>query len=511
MATAEVSTGRRMMVGGAARFVGVAIRMVVGFFMLPFLVGTLGDYWYGVYFATVGLVANFYLMDFGFANATMRQTAIGLATADDEAVNRTINTALRIYLGLGLVVAVSIAILTWLAPVVLGADGNVETIRIVLLIVGVDLALTFPSKALAGIVQAKLRYDLLLVLDMFTFLLSTIATIWLLTHGFGVIALAVVALGTGQLHNVLYVILAKRLFPAMAFAWNRFDGATGRALASYSVWAFLIHLANQFRFRIDSLTTGALFGGTAITRYAIGARLVEYAQSPLVLVSNTAMPALARLHVTDEHGRLSEVVLFLLRLHLLIAIYAAGLVIGIGHPFIVRWLGPEHGSSHQIASVLAFGFMTELFLMPLTNSLFAAAKHRSLAIANVTEAIANIALSIVLGRMYGLLGIALGTSIPLLVVQLLWVAPYGCRSLGISVRRFARLALPAAIAIVVFALASSALAGVAVANGYLGVMLAGAGISLVYWPTVIALCLTGEDRNRIWSALPLRAAGKVSA
>jgi O-antigen/teichoic acid export membrane protein len=510
MATTEISTGRRMIVGGAARFLGVAIRMVVGFFMLPFLVGTLGDYWYGVYYATVALVANLYLMDFGFANATMRETAIGLATSDDDAVNRTINTALRIYLGLGLVVAASIGILTLLAPVVLGTATNVGTIRIVLLIVGLDLALTFPSKALAGIVMGKLRYDLLLVLDMLTFGLSTVATVWLLMHGFGVIAMALVALGTGQLHNVLYIMLARHLFPAMVVQWKRFDRKTGRALASYSVWALLIQLANQLRFRVDSLTTGALFGGEAITRYSIGARLVEYAQSPLVLVSNTAMPALARLHATEEHGRLSEVVLFLLRVHLLIAIYAAGLVVVLGRPFIVRWLGPEHGSSHEIATVLAIGFMTELFLMPLTNSLFASAKHRSLAIANLTEAIVNIAMSIVLGRLYGLLGIALGTSIPLLAVQLFWVAPYGCRSLGISVGRFARLALPAVVAIVVFVLVSSALTGVAASNGYVGLVLAAAGITLVYWPAVIALCLTSDDRGRIWSALPFGAADSVS-
>ena len=506
MATAEVSTGRRMMVGGAARALGVTIRMVVGFFMLPFLVGMLGNYWYGVYYATVGLVTNFYLMDFGFANATMRETAIGLAKSDDEAVNRTINTAFRIYLGLGLIVAVSVGVLATLAPLVLGTDANVGTIRIVLLIIGLDLTLTFPSKALAGIVMSKLRYDLLLVLDMFTFLVSTVANIWVLTRGYGVIAMALVALGAGQLHNVLYVMLARHLFPAMAFAWNRFDRATGRALASYSVWAFLIQLANQLRFRVDSLTTGALFGGEAITRYSIGARLVEYAQSPLVLVSNTAMPALARLHATEEHGKLSEVVLFLLRLHLLIAIYAAGLVIVLGYPFIVRWVGLEHGPSHQIASVLAIGFMTELFLMPLTNSLFASAKHKSLAIANVTEAVVNIGLSIVLGRLYGLLGVALGTMIPLLVVQLLWVAPYGCRSLDIPLGRFARLAVPAVIAIVIFAVVATALAGVAISNGYVGVILAATGISVVYWPMVIALCLTRHDRNRIWIALPLSRA-----
>lgn len=100
----EENTGRRMVVGGAARAFGLVARMAVGFFMFSFLVRMLGDYWYGVYFATVGLVANFHLMDFGFAQATMRETAIGMAHSDDQSVNRIISTAFRIYFSLGLVV-----------------------------------------------------------------------------------------------------------------------------------------------------------------------------------------------------------------------------------------------------------------------------------------------------------------------------------------------------------------------------------------------------------------------
>ena len=65
-------------------------------------------------------------------------------------------------------------------------------------------------------------------------------------------------------------------------------------------------VANQLRFRVDSLTTGALFGGEAITRYSIGGRLVEYTQTPLALVSNTAMPALTRLQATDERDKMSR-------------------------------------------------------------------------------------------------------------------------------------------------------------------------------------------------------------
>jgi O-antigen/teichoic acid export membrane protein len=492
-----------MVVGGAARAFGLVVRMAVGFFMFPFLVGRLGEYWYGVYFATIGLVANFHLLDFGFANATMRETAVGLGRNDDDAVNRTINTAFRIYLVLGGIVLLLTLVMVALAPVVIRSDSDTTTIRLILLIVGLDLVLTFPTKALAGIVQAKLRYDLLLIIDLITFTIGVTANVWVLLHGFGVIALAVIAAGTGQLHSVLYILLAKRLFPALTMGWDRFDAKSGRQLASYSVWSFLIQMANQLRFRIDSLTTGALFGGEAITRYAIGGRLVEYAQTPLVQVSNTAMPVLTRMHAAEEHEKTSAAVLFLLRFNLLLAVFAAGLVMFLGGPFIVRWMGPKHEASHVIASVLAVGFMTEVFLLPLTNWLLAAAKHRMLAIANLTEALVNVALSIILGRMFGLVGVALGTVIPLMAFQVFWVAPYACRQVGLGTRRFVALAIPGVVAIVVFVAVSTLLASVVRSNGYLGVFAAGAIISLVYWPAVFFFCFSPADRVVIWRALPI--------
>jgi O-antigen/teichoic acid export membrane protein len=498
------NTGRKMLVGGAARATGLVVRMAVGFFMMPFLVTRLGDYWYGVYYATIGLVANFHILDFGFANATMRETAIGLSRSDDAGVNRILNTAFRIYCGLGALVLVLTLTMVALAPRVIGPE-SAGTVRLVLLISGLDLTLTFPTKAFAGIVQAKLRYDLLMILDLLTFALNVSGTVWALTHGYGVLALAIVSALVNMLHNGLYMVLVKYLFPPLRIDWRHFDAASGRQLASYSVWSFLIQTANQMRFRIHSLTTGALFGGEAVTHFAIGARLVEYAQQPLVQVSNVAMPVLTRLHATEEGEHTSRVVLFLLRLGLVVAVYAAGLVIFLGSPFITRWMGPNHEISPHVAALLSVGFMTEVFLMPLTNWLFATARLRMLAAANITEAIANITLSIILGKMFGLIGIAMGTVLPLLVVQLCWVAPYACKSLNISLRRFVMLIIPGALAATVFLMVALLLSGIAASNGYVGLVIAATLITLVYWPTVLFACLGKQDREFIWRAVAVPA------
>jgi O-antigen/teichoic acid export membrane protein len=499
------NTGRLMILGGAARTLGLVAHMAVGFLMMPFLVGELGNYWYGVYTASTGLISNFYLMDLGFTAATTREIAASLSVGDDESVNRTVNTALRIYTALGAAIVLCTLGLVALAPIVIQGEANISIVRLILFLTGLNLALSFPVKAFAGIVHSKLRYDLLVVIQLLTLALSVTATVWLLLHGFGVVAVAVVSLASGQFNNVLFALLAKYLFPPLRIRSEGFDRARGRELASYSVWSFVIQLAGQLRFRIDSLSVGWLFGGEAVTRYAIGARLIEYAQSPLVQISNTAMPVLTRLHISQQRERTADIVLFLLRLNLLLAVYAGGMVILLGRAFITRWMGPNYASSHAIAVVLAFALLTEVFLLPLTNWLYAAARHRMLAIANITEAVVNVALSLILGKLLGPIGVALGTAVPLILVQLLWVTPFACRGLGLSLGRFASLGLAGSIAVGVLVLAGSVVRGVANANGYIGIMAAGAAITMVYWPAVLFLCLRRDDRNTIWRALPLPA------
>ena len=502
------NTGRRMMVGGAARTFGLVVRMVGGFMMLPFLVAMLGDYWYGVFTATLGLVANFHLMDFGFAQATMRQIAMGLAKSDDREVNLTINTAMRIYTILGSIVLALILVSVGVAGSFVDSADTASKVRWILLIIGVDLALTFPMKAFAGIVQAQMRYDLLVVIELITFGVTVAGNVWVLLNGYGVVALAVVAFISGQLNNVMFVMLAKRLFPGLKINWKwlaGYDRSRSRELALYSTWSFLIQLAYQFRFRIDSLTVGGLMGGAAVTQYAIGSRIIEYAQSPLVLVLNTALPALTRLHVDNQKERMAEVVLFLLRFSLLLAVFAGGIVFAVGDAFIRRWIGAGHEQSYLIAVVLAVGFMTEVFLLPLTNWLYASANHKMLAIANIIEAMVNVALSIILGRKFGLVGVAIGTVVPLLLMQLFWVLPQASRLLEVPIRRFVALAIPAAISISTVMVAAVLVRATADSNGYVGIVLAGAVMTAIYWPIVLFVCLGRQHRGFIWRALPLPA------
>jgi O-antigen/teichoic acid export membrane protein len=70
--------------------------------------------------------------------------------------------------------------------------------------------------------------------------------------------------------------------------------------------------------------------------------------------------------------------------------------------------------------------------------LFGMSKHGKLAVVTMAEGIANLALSILLVRPYGILGDAFGTAIPMLGTYLVFMPRHLCSRLGIRVSTYLR-------------------------------------------------------------------------
>ena len=66
-------TGHLLLKGGGLRVVLVAVQMIIGFFMLPFMVDKLGDQLYGVWAVVGGIIGTYYLLDLGFTSAVVRR------------------------------------------------------------------------------------------------------------------------------------------------------------------------------------------------------------------------------------------------------------------------------------------------------------------------------------------------------------------------------------------------------------------------------------------------------
>ncbi len=82
-------------------WIGVAVNLLAGFFLAPYLIRKLGDEQYGIWALAFAFIDYFTLFDFGFKSAAVNLISRFRAQGDTDKINEVFNTSLFYFLGVG--------------------------------------------------------------------------------------------------------------------------------------------------------------------------------------------------------------------------------------------------------------------------------------------------------------------------------------------------------------------------------------------------------------------------
>src|SRR4051812_48665707 len=174
---------------------GMAVNMLVGFAVLPFLVLHLGQTTYGLWIVIASLSNYFGMLDLGVRGAVGRNIAYARANGDQAGVNAVLSTALAVLCVAGAIAgAAMLAVAPVFFRVVDVAPALVPDARTALLLIGLALALNLPLSLFDATLWAYQRFDLLNAIDIPAALVRAGLTFWLIGRGHGLVALAVINL-----------------------------------------------------------------------------------------------------------------------------------------------------------------------------------------------------------------------------------------------------------------------------------------------------------------------------
>jgi len=437
------STGRKLLMGSISRMVLIGAQIVIGFFMMPFLLDHLGNRWYGVWTVLSSLLAYFYLMDVGLGYAVQLCCARYIAQKDYARANSVINTALVIYSGIAIVILIVTAVLATTVDRFVGTTADANLVALTLLIMGINVALEFPILAFAGIVSAYSRFDLLSYSRLAMLTVTTALTVYFVGHGYSIFAMALIALVCGQLSNLSFFLISKYCFPQLKIGLRWFRKSQVRELANYSLWSMLNGISSLIKFKLQPMVIAFFSGPVMVTHYVVGSRLADYFRDLLFQATNLTMPMLARYHVLDQNDQIREKLRFLSKVNTLLAVFGGGLIIIFGRAFIDRWLGPEYPDAYPVLVVLVTAMAVEVMIDPARSTMSAMGKIRFVGVLEMVEAIINIVLTIILVRLHGIFGAALGLAIPLLLLKVLLVPTVLCKHVGMRSSLLYRSMVPA--------------------------------------------------------------------
>ncbi len=415
-------------------WLGTIANMAVGFFLSPFILHRLGDVAFGVFVLANSVVAYLGLLDLGMQSSVLRFVSKGHTKGDHEGASEALSAALWVRLqisALALLLSAAIAVVfphVFRVPEDLASDA-----RKALLLIGLTTALTMSIGVVGGVISALNRYDLQNYVSLTQTVLRVLGVVFVLSTGHGIVGIALSELVATLTGNLLLVWIARRLYPELRIQLRKPRRETLRQIWSYSFYAFLTTIAVQLVYQTDNLVVGAFVSASAVTFYAIANNLCRYATQIVSSMGGTFVPAASTYEAAGDSASLLMLYRNGTRATLMVSLPILITFIARGPSFIGLWMGPQYAHSSGIVLILLSIALFFSYANRTAGAIaFGVEKHKTTALWSIGEGVANLALSILLVRRYGIYGVAIGTTVPSLFVQVILWPRYISKLVGLS-------------------------------------------------------------------------------
>jgi O-antigen/teichoic acid export membrane protein len=431
---------RQIVKNVSSNWFSLGINVVVGLLLTPFILHRLGDTANGLWVIIFSVTGYYGLFDLGIRSSIVRYVSKFTATGDREELAKLINTSLFTYSCIGvasmLVTLLVAANIEHVFPHI--QPEFLSTARWLLLIVGAAVAIGFPAGIFGGFLEGLQRFYVISWTNVVSTLLRATLIVTALTHGYGLLTLALITVTLPLLGSILNGFLALRLCP-VPFGVRYVDRATFRQIANYSGVTFMIMVAGRLKFKTDELVIGAFMSAAAVTYFNIGGRIVDYAGQVVTTLSQIFVPMSSQSDARGDVTRLRKIFLLGNRVCGFTIFPICIILLILGKSLIEVWVGKKYVAQSYPVLVIMILCSTLWWAQGASGRiLFGMSKHGTWAIVTLIEGVSNLILSIILVRPYGIIGESLGTAIPLTCSVLFFMPRHLCKKLDIRIRTYVR-------------------------------------------------------------------------
>jgi len=472
------------------RYLAYMVDAALGLFMLPFNLEHLGKPLYGVWILVASLTVSFGLLDIGYGGAMVRFIARYRASRDSRALNQILSTLLVVYSAIGVATFGAALLLQRYLDQIFNIDAaHVSTAKQALIIASSFVAIRFCCSVFGGVVVGFQRYHLNNVASIITSLAVAAVNVAVLRAGFDLVGLVAATTSVRILGLLLNRANAYRAFPGLRLRVGDFSPSRLREVTGYSVYMLLLDIGVKLNYSADTYVLGAFVGPAAVALWAPAQRLTELLTRLTNQLSETLFPFIVTSDTTGRTDELRQIYIQGTRLSLAMAIPLAGGVSLLAHPLIESWVGPSFSESATILQMLAALVVLRVGNTTGSGILKGAGLHQRLTAYVGITGLGNIALSIALVKPFGLIGVAIGTIVPVAVMGVTATFPTACRRVGLPLGQALKEAVwpavwPAAVMILCIRL-TAPLGGVNLLTVFVKLLLAAAVYELLFFGVAI--------------------------
>ena len=225
----------------------LAVNVVVGIFLSPFILHRLGDAAFGIWVLIFSMTGYYGLFDLGIRSSIIRYVSKYTATDDRDKLAQFVNTALFSYTGIGVVSMTLTAALTPFVEHVFKIPPEMHTqARLLLLLVGASVSISFPLGVFGGMLEGLNRFYILNWTSIGATIGRAVLIVFFLHRGYGLLTVALITVGMPIISSILRGFVVFNICP-VPIGLRYVDRASFHHMANYGGTTFIAMIAWRLR------------------------------------------------------------------------------------------------------------------------------------------------------------------------------------------------------------------------------------------------------------------------
>ncbi|MFC1747517.1 oligosaccharide flippase family protein [Pseudomonadota bacterium] len=421
-----------------ANYIGIVGQIVIAFLLTPFLVSSLGDSKYGIWSIAAAFTGYMCLLDLGVSSAVNRYVARYHAVHDNDSVNSIVSTALAIFFVVCLVI---FFMSPFLASLIVNAmefeEDMHDIVYLLIIIVSFDVGVFVVGNLFRGIFGGLQRYGIINYAQIISAVYKAILFYIFLSDGYGLIAMGYISLSANILAGIGYYVLLKRMYPFVSISFKLTSKDSARKIYKFGGYTFLAMLANQIIYYSDAFVIGYFMSAAAVTYYSIPWSLAEYTKRMCLAISKTYTPAISAQESKKDMDSIKEMYISGTKYMIIISnLLTVGIMV-LGGALIAIWMGPKYKElCETVLMVLFINLFVQGPQLISYSVLQGLAKQKVYSYVSLGVSIANLVLSIILVQKWGIVGVAIATTVPQVIFYGVFVPLFTLNVLKLSVWQY---------------------------------------------------------------------------
>ena len=384
-----------------------------GLLLPAYLTHHLSPALYGGWILVLQLASYINYLDLGMQTAIAKYIAQYSAAADDHECNRHASAGAAIscvtgFLGflLSVILSLSISHLFKGMPPAIAKDVS----RGVLL-VGASTAILLATSPFASFFIGMQRYAMPTFVQVANKILYVVVLIVMVAQHRSLTAMGGAVAVLNIATAVIQVVAWKMVLPQIKIRLSLVAYPIVKQMVMYcavlGIWTSGLLIITG----LDTTVVGHFdFSQTAF--YAIAATPITFLGMVLQAALNPLMPAVSALSVTRTPQHLGALLVRSTRYIMLILQFSGLPLILFGALVLTLWVGPNY-AHHSLAlmRILLLAHIVRNICGPYATMVIATGRQKAATLSGVCEAVVNLVSSILLGKYYGAIGVAMGTLI----------------------------------------------------------------------------------------------------